>query len=583
MKLELQRSPEAITSGGAPEDDKPVKVAIRASNGQYVSAEDGGKKPLQANRKSIGTWETFDMYSLGGTHIALKAVNGKYVANENNGDKPLIADRSKIGEWEIFDLEMIDERHAGLKASNGKWVCNCDNGKKPLQANGEKLSSWEIFEVLLLDAKGKPVESKSVQVKSDNRRSLSSQSKLDAYTVCFSGTACTRDEGEAKRKESDPAIYAKSSGYIPVRIHKEISGNLKDTSPSVAVRGVGENDWASPRKSSEKLKFSGPLHADSTLLSYVKGYSGGNQYSKTDQLTGWPAPALALHGANMAADSGAKQYNFIGHSRGAVEGIMAAWFLYAYGPKDVKDIPVNIFAIDPVPGSGEWYSILTQLPPNVKHFVGVYSWDHSLMPADRPFSAVVPRPNGRMIGKSNSIKLTDYWYWPWNKWKYLADDSQQRDPLKPGNHAQPKDYELWACRGRHSTVSGNATSNAEYNPKDVSDNVAPVPELVYKMARAYLTKWGTTFEKSSAVKETTMELRQHIHTFHREFDAMGGGATRNSILPDRPYVRRVSSIYGINPNNYYFMDDVVGDPPYLLSYPVTKDRKNTGWVNWKFL
>jgi hypothetical protein len=206
-----------------------------------------------------------------------------------------------------------------------------------------------------------------------------------------------------------------------------------------------------------------------------------------------------------------------------------------------------------------------------------------LMPADMPFQAVVPRPNGYMTGKPNDVDIPSYWYWPWNPWKYLAYESQKQDPLKPANDAQPTNYELFACRGRHSTVAGNATSNAEYNPKDVSDEVKPVPKLIYRMARGYLTKWGVSFPHDSAVTDTALALRRKFNTDHRLFDAMGGGATRTSSLPDRPYVRRVSSIMGSNPFNNYFMDNVVGDPSYTMAYPVTNERKDAGWVMWKFL
>ena len=62
-----------------------------------------------------------------------------------------------------------------------------------------------------------------------------------------------------------------------------------------------------------------------------------------------------------------------------------------------------------------------------------------------------------------------------------------------------------------------------------------------------------------------------------------GGGARTSSLPYRPYVRRVSSISGGNPFNTYYMDNVVGDPPYRLAYPVTSERTDTGRVPWKFL
>ena len=405
---------------------------------------------------------------------------------------------------------------------------------------------------------------------------------LSTYTVCFTGTACTRDEGEETRPESDKRIYCDDTGYIPVRIHKEISGTLGATNPSVTIRGVGENDWHQPRDNSEPLRFDGPLNAPDDLLSYVRSYSGGNQLSEAAQKSGWAATALALHGANLAAASGAQQYNFIGHSRGAVECIMAAWYLYAYGR---RDIPVNIFAIDPVPGPGEWYGILTQLPPNVANYVGVYAWDQSVqLSTDKFFMALVPRPNGPMSGKSADITLGGPWYEWWeDSWKILADNSQLADPLAPSNAPQPQGYELYACRGRHSTVAGNTTGDGQYDPNNVSESVALVPQLVYKLARAYLTKWGTTFQTRCGVEENAIQLRRKIHTDHAKFDAMGGGATRTSGLSLRPYVRRVSSISGRNPLNSYYLDDVVGDPPYKLAYPVTNERENAGWVKWKFL
>ncbi|WP_166336842.1 Tat pathway signal protein [Sphingobacterium chungjuense] len=408
------------------------------------------------------------------------------------------------------------------------------------------------------------------------------------FTVCFCGTGCTRDEGEISRPESDANIYSEKSGYIPVRIHAEISGDIRanqsDLRPeysSLTVRGVGENDWAIPRDWGMQIDLAGPLNVDPDLIAYSTEYSYGNQYSKLQQIVGLSMSALALHGANNAVASGKRQFNFIGHSRGAVECIMAAWFIYTYGDDDVKKIPINIFAIDPVPGTGEWYGIMTQLPPNVVHYVGIYAWDMNL-PSDRPFNALVPRPNGFMTGTDNNVTFNDSW-WPVNRWKYIADKNQLTDPLLPSQHPQPINYELYACRGRHSTVSGNSTSDSGYNADKVSSHVTASPNLIYKMARAYLTKWGTEFIQKSAVEENVLSLRKRINTDHREFDLMGGGEIRTSVFAFRPYVRRVSSIYGSNPSNTYYMDDVVGDPPYKMAYPVTKDRENAGWVKWKFL
>ena len=387
----------------------------------------------------------------------------------------------------------------------------------------------------------------------------------DVYTVCFSGTACTRDEGEATRIGSDRRIYCRETGYIPVRIHNEISGDLFSTAASVVVRGVGENDWAQLRSYCEPLTVDATLEAPAGLLQEVRRYASvQSRHSHVTRLDGWSAPALALHGANLAAASGARRFNFIGHSRGAVECIMAAWFLYAYGR---REIPVSIFAIDPVPGPGNWYGILTQLPPNVAHYAGVYAWDH----LDVGFTALAPRPNGPMTGRAVEVRLG-------KTWDTLADHYQLADPLAPDAHAaQPERYHLYVCRGRHGTVAGNTTGDGLYDPADVSEQVAPVPRLIYKMARAYLSTWGTRFVTGSAVPEHVDELRRSIHTEHATFDAMGGGAIRTSRG------REISASSGRAFWKTAYLEDVVGDPPYTLSYPVTPERKDAGWVNWIFL
>jgi hypothetical protein len=567
-----------------PENAAPsIRIALKASNGMYVSAVNSGQSPIQATQAAIGAWETFDMLRQGDMSVAFRAANGRYVCNETDGQMPLIANRDTIGPRETFAIDPQDDQHVALRASNGRYVCNENNGDLPLIANRDTIGPRETFEIIPIDAQpaGEPPEWRPTAM--PRRKAATLAAPASVFTVCFAGTGCTRDEGEVSRPESDKGIYCAQTGYIPVRIHKEISGDLRATRPSVSVRGVGENDWSVPRHDSEPLVFRGPLKADKTLLSYVKSYSGGDQLSTMTQIDGWSAPALALHGANLAAASQAAQFNFVGHSRGAVAAIMAAWFLYAYGSDQIRQIPVNIFAIDPVPGTGEWYSILTQLPPNVAHYVGVYAWDQCVQPGDMPFSALVPRPNGLMMGADNHITLTHYSWWPWNRWKYLADDSQKQDPLKPASTAQPTNYELFACRGRHSTVAGNSTADGKYDPRNVSAEVQSVPQLVYRMVRAYLTQWGVSFPSAGAADKGAMALRQDLNTNHRLFDVMGGGATRTSMLPDRPYVRRISSIYGINPYNTYFMDDVVGDPPYTMAYPVTNERKDAGWVQWKFL
>ncbi|WP_067706156.1 hypothetical protein [Erwinia sp. ErVv1] len=92
----------------------------------------------------------------------------------------------------------------------------------------------------------------------------------NVFTLSFSGTACTRDEGEVSRLRSDKRIYSERSGYIPVRVFREINGVLTESDNAVSVRGSGENDWAIPSDKSEDLLVSGPLKIPDSLSNYVK-------------------------------------------------------------------------------------------------------------------------------------------------------------------------------------------------------------------------------------------------------------------------------------------------------------------------
>ncbi|GEN12213.1 hypothetical protein SAMN05443572_107371 [Myxococcus fulvus] len=417
----------------------------------------------------------------------------------------------------------------------------------------------------------------------------------DVFTVCFCGTGCARDEGEETRYwdyktslvrflskterqlKSDKDIFDPQTGYIPVRIHKEISGGLRNTKLSGSVRGVGENDWFDQMDRCDPLLSNLEL-TPGDLRKYVSSYSEGDQRGMANQGVGWSDAALALHGASLAAASGAEQYNFIGHSRGGVEAIMAAWFLYAYGGESRRNIPINIFAIDPVPGMGEWYSIQTQLAPQVENYVGVYAWDH----LDTGFGAVIPRPNARMTQQKAHQDIEDG-RGLGSTWSTLASNRQLADPLVRQDLPQPQGYKLYAIRGRHGTVAGIYTTDGLYDAAKVSGDVGAVPRLVYKMARGYLTQWDTVFQTRSRVREGVKSLRRRIHTAHSHFDTMALGEVRTSRLPLRQSVRRVSSIHGMRTWDRYYLEDVVGTPPYNLTYPCTIEQAGDGWIDWTFL
>jgi hypothetical protein len=392
---------------------------------------------------------------------------------------------------------------------------------------------------------------------------VSTQNNGNAYTVCFSGTCNRRDQGEA----SDKNDYCSDTGYIPVRLHTEISGALRQFGSSVTIRGVAEDDWENTPKR-DALKLDGPLKPHQTLIDHTLQHpatdKGALQPDSVSGLTGRSDATLALHAANLALGSGRKAFNFIGHSRGAVECVLAAWFIYLYGSKTEREYPINIFAIDPVPGPGNWYSLLTQLPPNVKHYVGIYAWDAT---ADDmwAFTALVPRPNVQMIDPADAFK-PDF---PSIDWMDVAKNFQLDDPVAAASKAgkaQPAKYELYVCRGNHSVIAGAS--------KGANAACADISRLVYKMARRYLEQWGTQFTARSRVADTEDALRLRIVQNAAVFDGLGIGKIKTTP-------RCISSTYGRNPLAYLRLSQATGAPPTAKGYRADPTA-TSGWVSWIF-
>lgn len=125
-------------------------VALRAHNGQFVCAEDGGNGELVANRNSAREWETFEIVNLENDRIALKACNGKFVRAEGGGGSRLKSDKFWIRSHEIFLLVGRGGNKYALRAHNGQYVCAEGGGGKELIANRKSIREWEIFELVEL-------------------------------------------------------------------------------------------------------------------------------------------------------------------------------------------------------------------------------------------------------------------------------------------------------------------------------------------------------------------------------------------------------------------------------------------------
>jgi hypothetical protein len=149
--------------------------------------------------------------------------------------------------------------------------------------------------------------------------------------------------------------------------------------------------------------------------------------------------------------------NLVGWSRGGISCHMLANALY--NDVQLRDIPVNIFAIDPVPGISNFQSEKVKLEKNVKEYVAFYARDER----SKGFSCVIP----------------------------------QTSPLTK-THVYP-------MPGRHGTLVGNAAADGVSGPK----TLAEPGQIVRHFAEACLKRWGVTLNKTLNLTHAQLE---NLHT-----------------------------------------------------------------------
>jgi len=143
-----------------------MKVALKASNGKFVCAEQGGDieyvgswpnhaygsypAPLYANRDSIGPWETFTFETFDDGSITILTNDGYYLTAEEGGDYGISTNRKEANAWEHFFPE-----NGGFRTVNDRnYVCAEMGSDTHLNATRTTVGPWETFETIYLD---KPV------------------------------------------------------------------------------------------------------------------------------------------------------------------------------------------------------------------------------------------------------------------------------------------------------------------------------------------------------------------------------------------------------------------------------------------
>lgn len=170
--------------------------------------------------------------------------------------------------------------------------------------------------------------------------------------------------------------------------------------------------------------------------------------------------------------------NAIGWSRGAVTTHMFANALAH--DAELKDIPVNLIAVDPVPGTGNFQKHRTSIPANVRNYVAFYARDERSL----GFAAVLP------------------------------------------SFAATVQAAIYSMPGRHATLVGNAGNYIGSSPAQLFD--AP-GKVVRMLSEKYLTDWGTKLGNCLPYSESEML---------RCYDEMVGMAEQYAELSKTVYTTR---------------------------------------------
>lgn len=168
------------------------------------------------------------------------------------------------------------------------------------------------------------------------------------------------------------------------------------------------------------------------------------------------------------------QVNLVGWSRGGASCTMLANAML--NDSQLANIPVNIFAIDPVPGLLRLQESRTRLGKNVKEYVAFYARDERSL----GFDCVIPE----------------------------FDDSTK--------------VHIYPMAGRHATLVGNAAADG-----NSGDKVFFEPgDIVRHYAETCLTRWGATLSKKLMLTKT--DIDQRLSTIKASYDSY-------TVMRDKSY------------------------------------------------
>ncbi len=123
------------------------RIALETDRGYYIGLERGGNR-LLARAVAPGRDETFELVRVSEDRYALRAPNGYFVKAEGGGGASLVADRSEVGEWETFRLSPLGGERFGLLTHRSRFVSADQGGGGALTARSYEAKDWESFRLV---------------------------------------------------------------------------------------------------------------------------------------------------------------------------------------------------------------------------------------------------------------------------------------------------------------------------------------------------------------------------------------------------------------------------------------------------
>jgi hypothetical protein len=169
----------------------PQTVAIRTDDGvHFLTATNGGGIsdpsmvfPLDTNRTSASTWETFTMSQLNSWEVAFQTYDGYWVTAVNGGGmaspsgtvSPIQTNATQINTDSTFVITPIDDHgHVTIQTCNGDYLTANNGGyltddsagfnTQPIHTNGPAVGTWQSFSMVPSTCPPKPVTYNQVNI-----------------------------------------------------------------------------------------------------------------------------------------------------------------------------------------------------------------------------------------------------------------------------------------------------------------------------------------------------------------------------------------------------------------------------------